>query len=190
MRKIIAAINMTLDGYCDHTAGIVTDETMQHYNELLRNSGMLVYGRTTYQMMEAYWPNLVREPGDNAFLNEFATLIDDIPKLAFSHTLQAVTWKNARLATQSVQQELVALKQQAGKDIVIGSPSLIAEATELKLIDEYQLCIHPVILGKGLVLFQNLSKEVDLKLTGTKTFGAGPVLLYYDTRLNKADGNG
>src|SRR5689334_17485538 len=97
MRKLTAAMNMTLDGYCDHTAGVVTDELHEYYNELLRNTGLLVYGRVTYQLMEDAFPALVKHPSGNKPIDDFAVLIDNIPKLVFSKTLKSVAWKNTTL---------------------------------------------------------------------------------------------
>lgn len=170
---------MTLDGFCDHTAGIVDDETHQHYNDLLSSAGTLIYGRTTFQMMESYWPTLVENPSGNKVSDEFAVLIDDIPKIVYSRTLKNVEWRNSTLKSELVREEVLELKQQAGKDIVVGSPSMIVAFTKLNLVDEFQLMIHPVILGKGLTLFKNMTEKVDLKLLKTKMFGCGAVVMYY-----------
>ena len=180
MRKLIAAINMTLDGFCDHTAVIADDELHQHYNELLSNAGTLLYGRITYQLMESYWPNLVKNPTGNKPTDEFAVLIDNISKIVFSSTLKNVEWKNTELKKEIVKEGVLELKQQEGKNIFAGSPSLIIALTRLDLIDEYQLCIHPIILGKGLQLFKNINDRINLKLLKTKTFGSGAVTLYYE----------
>ncbi|PKN99351.1 MAG: dihydrofolate reductase [Chloroflexi bacterium HGW-Chloroflexi-4] len=180
MSKLIAAINMTLDGFCDHTAAIADDQLHQHYNDILRTGGTLLYGRTTYQLMESYWPNLVKHPSGNQSEDEFAVLIDNISKIVFSRTLKKVEWKNSTLATKSLKEEVLELKQQNGKAIYAGSPSLIAQLTQLELIDEYQLCVHPVILGEGLRLFKNINDIKTLKLIKTKTFDSGSLVLYYE----------
>jgi dihydrofolate reductase len=156
MRKLIAAINMTLDGFCDHTAIIADDEIHQHYNELLRSAGTILYGRITYQLME-YWPTVVKNPTGIKSMDEFAVTMDNIPKIVFSHTLQHVEWKTAKLATKDVKEEVLELKRSrngGSKDILVGSPSLIVACMKLNLIDEFQLCVHPVILGNGLPLFK------------------------------------
>ncbi len=181
MRKVIAAINMTLDGFCDHTAVLADDQIHQHYNELLRNAGTLVYGRVTYQLMESYWPLLVENPSGNRAEDEFAMLIDTIPKRVFSRTLTTVEWKNTTLARGGLQEEILALRQQEGKDIFVGSPSLIVALTNLNLIDEYQLCVHPVLAGEGLPLFKNITDPVNLKLVSTKTFDNGAITLSYES---------
>lgn len=179
MRKVIAAINMTLDGFCDHTAGIADDELHQHYNELLKSGDSLLYGRITYQLMESYWPGVVKNPTGNKSEDEFAGLIDELTKIVFSRTLKKVDWKNSKLATNSLKEEVLELKQQPGKPIFAGSPSVIAQLMQLDLIDEYQLCVHPIILGKGLRLFKNIEEMKYLKLIKTKTFSSGAIVLYY-----------
>jgi len=121
MRKIIAAINMTLDGFCDHTAGIADDELHEHYNELLSNADTLLFGRITYQLMEGYWPTVVENPTGNKPTDEFAVLIDNISKIVFSRTLKNVDWRNTTLKREVTKEEVLALKQQAGKNILVGS---------------------------------------------------------------------
>ena len=183
MRKLIAAINMTLDGFCDHTAGIADDEIHQHYNELLCDADTLLFGRITYQLMESYWPALVKNPTGNKPEDEFAVLIDNISKIVFSRTLKNVDWKNTVLKKEIIKEEVLELKQSrngGSKNILVGSPSLIVALTQLGLIDEYQLCVQPIILGSGLTLFKNIRERIDLKLLKTKTFSCGAVILYYE----------
>ena len=180
MRKLIAAINMTLDGFCDHTAIIPDDEIHQHYNDLLSNAGTILYGRITYQLME-YWPTVVKSPTGNKPIDEFAITMDHIPKIVFSRTLKNVEWKTAKLAQRDIKEEVLELRQQAGKDILVGSPSLIVATMNLNLVDELQLCVHPVIAGKGLPLFKNINDRTLLKLVKTKTFASsGSIVLYYE----------
>jgi dihydrofolate reductase len=178
MRKVIAAINMTLDGFCDHTAIIPDDEIHQHYSELLSRAGVILYGRITYQLME-YWPPIVKDPTGNRSIDEFAVTIDNIPKIVFSNTLKNLEWKTAKLARKDLKEEVLELKKQEGKNILVGSPSLIIACMNLNLIDEFQLCIHPVILGNGLPLFKNIANRIDLKPLKTKIFSCGAVTLYY-----------
>ena len=185
MRKIVAAINMTIDGFCDHTAGIPDDEIHQHYADLLSNADAILYGRITYQLME-YWRTLLENPSDEKSMNDFAIAIDKIPKIVFSHTLKNVEWESAKLANRDIEEEVLELKQSrpasggsGSKDILVGSRSLIIQLMKLNLIDEYQLCIHPVIVGTGLPLFENIKDRTVLKLIKTKTFSGGAVTLYY-----------
>ena len=171
---------MTLDGFCDHTAMSADDEIHQHYNELLSNAGTLIYGRITYQLMESYWPSVVKNPTGNKPIDEFAVLIDNISKIVYSRTLESVDWKNTELKKEVIKEEILELKQQAGKDILVGSPSLIVALTQLGLVDEYQLGVQPIVLGSGLPLFKDIKDRIDLKLLKTKTFGCGAVFLYYE----------
>src|SRR5688500_14880887 len=105
MRKLIAAMNMTLDGFCDHTAMNADDEIHQHYNDLLSEADTLIYGRTTYQLMESYWPAVVREPTGNKPTDDFAVLIDDISKIVYSRKLQNVEWKNTELKNEVIKDD-------------------------------------------------------------------------------------
>ena len=180
MRKLIAAMNMTLDGFCNHEAMSADEEIHQHYNELLSNADTLIYGRITYQLMESYWPSVVKNPTGNKPMDEFAVLIGNISKIVYSRTLQHVDWKNTTLKKEVIQEEILELKQQTSKNIVVGSPGLIVALTHLDLIDEYQLGVQPTVLGSGLPLFKNIRDRIDLKLLKTKTFGCGAVMLYYE----------
>jgi dihydrofolate reductase len=179
MRKIIAAINMTLDGFCDHTAIIPDEELHQHYADLLSNADTVLYGRITYQLME-YWKTVVENPTGNKAMDEFAVIMDKIPKIVFSHTLKNVEWGSAKLANRDIEEEVLELKQQSGKDIFVGSRSLIIHLMKLNLIDEYQLCVHPVVAGNGLPLFENINDRTILKLLRTKIFNSGAITLYFE----------
>ena len=175
---------MTLDGICDHTAGIPDEEIHQHYIELLDNSGVVLYGRITYQLMQ-FWQTLLKNPSGEKTMDDFARAIDKIPKIVFSHTLKNVEWDSATLANRALEEEVLELKQQPGKDILVGSRSLIIQLMKLNLIDEYQLCIHPVVAGGGLQLFEKLNDRTVLKLLKTKTFSGGAVTLYYEPTNEK-----
>ena len=179
MRKLIAAMNMTLDGFCDHTAMIADDEIHQHYTDLLRNADTIIHGRITYQLME-YWRSVVENPTGNKSMDDFAVAIDNVSKIVYSRTLESVDWKNTELRKEIDKDEILELKQRAGKDLFVGSPSLIVALTQLGLVDEYQLGVHPIVVGSGLPLFKNISDRIDLKLLKTKTFSCGAVFLYYE----------
>ncbi|AEM70186.1 bifunctional deaminase-reductase domain protein [Allomuricauda ruestringensis DSM 13258] len=178
MRKIIAALNMTIDGICDHTAGIPDEEIHQHYTELLGQGDAILYGRTTYQLME-FWRTFLENPSEEKSMNDFATAIDKIPKIVFSRTIKNVEWESATIAKRDLKDEVLELKHQPGKDIFVGSRSLIIQLIQLELIDEFQLCIHPMVEGKGLPLFENLNDRTIFKLVKNKTFKSGAIILYY-----------
>ena len=182
MRKLIAAFNMTLDGFCDHTAGVPDEEIHQHYTELLSQGDAILYGRTTYQLME-YWRTLLKNPSEEKSMNDFATVIDKIPKIVFSRTIQSVEWESATIAKRDLKDEVLELKQKTGKDIFVGSRSLIIQLIKLDLIDEFQLCVHPVVLGSGIPLFENIGHMIILKLIKTKIFSGGAIILYYEPTI-------
>lgn len=190
MRRVIAAINITIDGFCDHTLAIADDELHQHYTELLRDAGVLLYGRITYELM-GFWRPFVKEPSGNRAMDEFAVAIDAVPKIVFSRTLKSVDWESAELATADLIGTVSELKRLPGKDIFACSPSLISTLTGHGLIDELQLCVHPVIAGSGLPLFRHIEDQIILKLTNTKEFGSGAIIHYYrptdprETQLEK-----
>src|SRR4030095_15149492 len=180
MRKFISFINVTLDGFCDHTAVIADEELHENDNELFRNADTVLFGRKTYQLMEGGWPPIVKNPTGTKAVDEFAILIDNISKIVFSNTLKSVEWKNTRLAKKSIREEVQELKERPGKNILVGGPTLIIECMNLGLINKYQFCLQPIILGKGLPLFKNIKDRVNLKLLSTKTYKSGVVLLSYE----------
>lgn len=182
MRKVIAAINMTLDGFCDHTAVNPDEEIHQHYADLMSKAGTMLYGRITYELMQ-FWQHLIENPSGQKSMDDFALVMDGTPKIVFSHTLKTVDWSSAKLANRNLEQEVLALKQQSGKDIFIGSRSIIIQLMKLNLIDELQLMVHPVIAGSGMPLFEHLNDRTVLELLKTKNFSSGAVILYY--KLNK-----
>jgi dihydrofolate reductase len=179
MAKLIAAMNMTLDGFCDHTAMSADDEIHQHYTDLLNDADTIIYGRITYQLME-YWRPFVDNPTGEKAMDDFALAIDSISKIVYSRMLESVDWKNTELKREINKGEILELKQNACKDIFVSSPSLIVSLGNLGVIDEYQISIHPTVVGSGLRLFKNVSERIDLKLLKTKTFGCGAVFLYYE----------
>ncbi len=172
---------MTLDGICDHTAGIPDAEIHQHYTELLGQGDAILYGRTTYGLME-FWRSILENPSDEKSMNDFAVAIDRIPKIVFSHTLKNVEWKSASIAKRDLKDEVLELKQRPGKDIFIGSRSLIIQLLKLNLVDEFQLCIHPMLEGNGLQLFEDINDRIIFKLVKTKTFRNGAIILYYQPK--------
>lgn len=179
MRKVIAAFNITIDGNCDHTAGIADEELHQHYTQLLTNAGVILYGRTTYQLMQ-YWQTLLTNPSGEKAYNDFAKAIHNIPKIVFTNTLNNTDWKTAEISTNPLEVVIKELKQERGKDILIGSRSLIVQLMNLNLIDELQLCIQPLIAGKGLSLFDDINDRKIFKLNKTKNFANGAIICYYD----------
>lgn len=133
-----------------------------------------------------YWRPIAENPSDEKSINDFAVVMNNIPKIVFSNTLKDTDWETATLANQTPEATVLELKQQPGKDILVGSRSLIIQLMKVNLIDEYQFCIHPVIVGSGLPLFENVNDRISFKLLKTKTFKSGAVIFYYEPANEKA----
>jgi dihydrofolate reductase len=185
MRKLIAGINLTIDGFCDHTVINPDEEIHQHYTELLHYADLILYGRITFQLMQ-FWQPLVINPSGEKSKDDFAKVIDKIPKIVFSNKLKTTEWDSAKLANQPLEELVKTLKKESGKDILVGSRSLILQLMRLHLIDEYQFCIHPLVAGSGLPLFENVNESIFFKLIKTKTFKGGAILLYYEPLNSKS----
>lgn len=187
MRKLVLFMHMSLDGFAaDPNRGLnflTYDKELQQWaDELVKTVGSPVYGRTTYQLMESYWPTVLKDPNADSRSLEHAQWVENVPKIVFSTTLNEVTWNNTQLIKDNVAEEVNKLKQQPGKDLVIfGSPGLSANFMNLGLIDEYKLTVHPIILGKGISVFTNNTTKSTLKLLDSKILKSGVVTLHYAT---------
>ena len=179
MRKVIAAFNMTLDGVCDHTTGIPSEDLHQHYSDLLNDTGIILYGRTTYELMQ-FWKTVLKNPSGKKSMDDFAISIDKIPKLVFSNTLKDTNWDSAKISDKPLNEKVLELKQQSGKDISVGSRGLIIQLLNSNLIDEFQICVHPIIEGKGLKLFDQIKDRIMLRHIKTKTLKTGSTVFYYE----------
>ena len=181
MRKVVFAINTTTDGYCSHTDMIPNDEMYGYFTSLLRKADLMLFGRTTYQLMVPYWPDVARNPSADEPENEFARVFDSLGIVVFSTTLKQVEGKKTRIVRGNVAEEVLALKQQPGKEICIGSLSLASQLSERGLIDEYHFVVHPVVAGKGPRLFETVKLEDSLQLDfiDLETLQSGVVALHY-----------
>jgi dihydrofolate reductase len=181
MRKVVFAINITADGYCSHLDVIANEEMHKYHTEVLRNASLLLFGRITYQLMVPYWPEVARTQSENQAENEFARVFDALDKVVFSRTLKTVEADNTKLLHANLVEELLALKQQPGKDICIGGLSIASQLSERGLIDEYHFVVHPVVAGKGPRLFDTLQPQqsLPLDLIGSKVLNGGVVALHY-----------
>lgn len=178
VRKVIFAINITIDGYCGHETGIADDELHAYFTRLLQDSGVNIFGRNTYHLMYPYWHDVAVNQSETKTINEFARTFDSIPKIVFSTTLRSVEWNNTTLLHSNLREEIMKLKQQPGKNIFIGGLNIAAQVAEWNLIDEYHFVVHPIIAGKGPRLFESVENRT-LNLVGSKTFGSGVVALHY-----------
>lgn len=186
MRKLIYAINVTLDGCCDHTKVIADDGLMEYYIQLVREAGTFLYGRATYQLMVPFWPDVARnEPEEHSKADiEFAKAFDAVPEIVvFSRSLDKVTDKKVKLVRTGLKEEILRLKQQPGKDIMTGGVDLASQLMALDLIDEYRIVVQPIIAGEGRRLAPaNLQDSLRLKLVESKDFKGGSVALRYTRR--------
>jgi dihydrofolate reductase len=146
----------------------------------LRTVDTLLLGRVTYQIWEKYWPAAATNPSSTKNDIEFSRYAEETQKIVFSNTLDKVEWKNTRLVKENIAEEILKMKQQPGKNMVVAGGAGIAQTfMRLGLIDEYLITVHPVILGKGKPLFGNLNGRIKLKLLGAKTYTSGAVGLHY-----------
>lgn len=184
MRKVVFAINITADGFCSHTDGIADDELHDYFTGILRHASLILYGRITYQLMVPYWPDVARNQSETTTVNEFARVFDSLDMVVFSKTLSHVDGKNKRLVRGNLAEEVLALKQQPGKDICVGSLSLASQLSERGLIDEYHFVVHPVVAGKGPRLFETgkIQESLRLDLISSNPLKSGVVALHYRKR--------
>jgi len=182
MRNVIYAINLTLDGCCDHTKFNPEEDLLEHFTRLLRDdAGLLVYGRKTYQLMVPYWPDIAKSQTETKEDIEFAQAFDSLNKVVFSRSLASAEDKNTRIVRTNLRDEILKLKQEPGKDILVGGVDVPSQLIELGLVDEYRFVIMPIIVGKGRRLLEgtDLAEKLRLKLVESKTFKSGCLALRY-----------
>ena len=185
MRKVIFAINMSLNGCCGHTLFYPDEETMAYFTLLTRNADTFIYGRKTYQLMVPYWPDLAKNtPGENdrKVDIEFARAFDAVSKIiVFSKSLDNPEEEKTRIIRTGLHDEILKLKQEQGKNILTGGVTIPSQLAEPGLIDEYRFVIHPIVAGEGRRLFEGikLQKKLHLKLVESTVFKSGCVALRY-----------
>jgi len=181
MRTLIFAINITLDGCCDHTKQIPSQEIHEYFTASMREADLLVYGRKTYELMVPFWPDVAKTQSMTKAANEFARTFDSMNKVVFSRTLNSAEDPRTRIVRTNLRDEIVKLKQQPGKNILVGGVDLPSQLVELGLVDEYRIVIHPVIAGEGRRLFDGvrLQEKLQLKLVESQALKSGHVALRY-----------
>jgi|SRR5690348_36277 len=183
MRRVIYSMLVSLDGSIETPSRsldwhLIDEEIHQFVNDQQQEIDTYLYGRRLYELMAEYWPTADANPSAPGYEAEFARIWRNMPKIVFSKTLEQVEW-NSRLASDDIAAEVARLKAQPGKDISVGGATLAASFMRLGLIDEYQLFVHPVVLGSGTPFFPALDHAITLRLVETHTFGSGVVYLRY-----------
>ncbi len=172
-----------MDGCCDHTKFSPDEETFEYFTRLTRDADTFLYGRKTYQLMVPYWPDVAKNPSEQTKADyEFAQAFDAINKIiVFSRSLDSPEGEKTRIVHTSLRDEVLRLKQEAGKNIFTGGVTIPAQLVELGLIDEYHFVVHPIVSGEGRRLFDgiNLQEKLQLKLVESKSFKSGCVALRY-----------
>ena len=181
MRNLIFAINITLDGCCDHTKQIADDETHEYFTQLMREADLQVFGRKTYQLMVPFWPEVAKNQSMTKASNEFARTFDSINKIVFSRSLDRAEDRNTRIVRTNLHDEILKLKQEQGKNILIGGVSIPSQLIELGLVDEYRFVVSPIVAGEGRRLLEGVSlrERLQLKLVESKILKSGCVALRY-----------
>jgi dihydrofolate reductase len=180
MRNLVYAINLSIDGCCDHTKISGSEEMLEYYTDLMRDVDLIVYGRKTYELMIPYWPDAAKDQSSTKAEIEFAQTFTAIDKVVFSRSLDSAEG-NTRIVRANPGDELLKLKQETGKKISIGGVSLPAQLIALGLVDEFYFVVHPVIVGEGKRLLEDsgLQEKLNLKLVGSNILKSGCVALHY-----------
>ena len=181
MRRLRYSINVTLDGCCDHRVMIPDEELHRHAVEGIAQADALLFGRVTYELMEAGWRPSKRTGAMPDWTEPFARTIDAAKKYVVSSTLNRVDW-NAELVRGDLGQAVQRLKQEPGRGLATGGLTLPLALAELGLIDEYEFVVHPRLAGHGPTLFAGLERPIDLKLLSRREFASGAVAMRYEPR--------
>ena len=181
MRKLIFAINITLDGCCDHTKQFVDEETLEYFTHLTREADLQVFGRKTYELMVPYWPDVLKDQSATKADTEFAQAFVAINKIVFSRSLDGAQDNNTRIVRTDLRDEILKLKQEQGKSILVGGVDIPSQLIELGLVDEFRFVVGPIIAGEGRRLLDGVSlpQRLQLKLVESKVFKSGCVALHY-----------
>ena len=181
MKKLSFAINTTVDGCCDHTKQMADEETHEYFTHLMREADLQVFGRKTYELMVPFWPEVAKNQSMTKASNEFARAFDSVKKVVFSRSLDSVEDRNTRIVRTDLRDEIVKLKQEQGKNILVGGVSVASQVIELGLVDEYIFVVSPTIAGEGKRLLEGVSlrESLKLKLVESKIFKSGCVALRY-----------
>jgi len=172
MRKLIYTINITIDGCCDHTKMVPNEELFDYSMQLVRDADLLVYGRITYQLMVPYWPEIAKNPSETKADREFAQTFVSKKKIVFSRSLASAEDENTRIVRTDLRDEILKLKQEQGKNILVGGVNIPSQLIALGLVDEYRIVVAPILAGEGRRLLDGVSlpEKLQLKLAESHVF--------------------
>lgn len=177
--RLTFALNVTLDGCCDHREGIVDDELHDYFTRLIGTAGAMLFGRTTYELMEAHWPAVARDDQAPRSDRDWARRLEAMPKYVVSASRSAFPWDNTFHLDGELGAAVAELKARTPQGVLVGSPMLSAALEGLGLIDEYHLVIHPVLAGHGPYLFHGLERTRHLDLVSTTRLTSGVTAMHY-----------
>ena len=177
MRPLRYSINVTLDGCCDHQVMVPDEESHRYWAAELERADALLFGRVTYEMMASFWPT----PMAMERMPEVAAGMNSLPKFVASRTLDKASWQNTTILKGDLAAAVRKLKEEKGPDLaILGSGSIVSQLAEAGLIDELQVVVNPIVLGRGRTLFETVKERIPLKLVRTRPFSNGNVVLYYE----------
>jgi dihydrofolate reductase len=179
MGLLTFALNVTLDGCCDHRAGIADDDLLDHFTHLMDAAGAMLFGRTTYELMEDAWPAVARNESAPRAAREWARKLEAKPKYVVSASRRDFPWSNTFRVEGDLRAAVMQLKERTPQGVLSGSPKLSAALEQLELIDEYHLLVHPVLAGHGPTLFQGLERARHLELVSTERLRSGVMAMHY-----------
>jgi dihydrofolate reductase len=179
MGLLTFALNVTLDGCCDHREGVADDDLHDHFTQLMDEAGAMLFGRITYELMEDAWPAVARDEKAPRASREWARKLEAKPKYVVSASRRDFPWNNTFRVEGDLQEAVKELKEKTPRGVLVGSPALSASLERLGLIDEYRLVVHPILAGHGPTLFHGLEHRRRLELVSTKRLPSGVMALHY-----------
>jgi dihydrofolate reductase len=179
MPLLTFGLNVTLDGCIDHTQAIADDELHDYWTHQMDQSGAMLFGRNTYELMEEAWPAIARDENAPRAIREWAQKLEAKPKYVVSRTRSDFPWQNTIRVEGDLREAISALKAKTERGVLVGAPKLSAALEELGLIDEYRIVVHPLIVGRGPTLMQGLSSARHLELISTQRFKSGVQALHF-----------
>jgi len=179
MGLLTFALNVTLDGCCDHREAVADDALLRYYTRLMDQAGAMLWGRVTYEMMESAWPAIARDPKARPAFRTWARKLEAKRKYVVSSTRRDLPWNNTLRVEGELRQAVMALKRRTPRGLLVGSPTLSAALEKMGLIDEYRFAVSPILAGHGPTLLSGLNLSARLKLIDTKRFKSGVMALHY-----------